>query len=83
VEESNVSQLNVERVIGLLATDEGLRRRFSADPRSCLAEMIERGMELNDCEKWSLVRLNPEDLARFAEAIGPRLQKVDLEGCDR
>ncbi len=76
-----MSQVHVERAIGLLATDEGLRRRFSADPRSCLTEMIEKGMELNECERWSLMRLDPGELARFAEAIGPQLQKVDLEEC--
>jgi hypothetical protein len=25
-------------------------------------------------------RLDPKELARFAEAIGPRLQKADLKG---
>lgn len=76
-----MSQVHVERVIGLLATDEALRRRFATDPRAVLAEMIERGMELNECERWSLVRLDPHALSRFAEAIGPRLQRIDLEGC--
>jgi len=75
-----MSQVNVERVIGLLATDEVVRRRFTQDPRAWLAEMTERGMELNACERWSLVHLDPEELARFARAIGPRLQKADLNG---
>lgn len=75
-----MSQTNVERVIGLLATDEALRRRFTTDPRALLAEMTERGMELNECERWSLVSLDPDELARFARAIGPRLQKADLHG---
>ena len=78
-----MSQLHVERVIGLLATDEALRRRFANDPRSCLAEMVERGLELNECERWSLAHLDPAELERFADAVGPRLQKVDLEECDR
>lgn len=75
-----MSQVNVERVIGLLATDEALRRRFMEDPGGCIAEMRARGMELNQCELWSLARLDPNELARFAEAIGPRLQKTDLGG---
>jgi hypothetical protein len=73
----------VERVIGLLATDEALRRRFSANPRALLVDMIERGMELNECELWSLTRLDPDELKRFAQAIDPRLQRADLHGGDK
>ena len=75
-----MSQLNVERVIGLLATDEGLRRRFTSDPRAVLRELAERGLELNACERWSLARMDPRELVRFASAIGPRLQKTEIEG---
>jgi hypothetical protein len=75
-----MSQVNVERVIGLLATDEGLRRRFSSDPHVVLRELAERGLELNPCERWSLVRMDPRELARFASAIGPKLQKTEIEG---
>lgn len=75
-----MSQRNVERVIGLLATDEALRRRFTTNPRGLLAEMTERGMELTECERWSLLSLDPNELARFARAVGPRLQKTDLRG---
>jgi hypothetical protein len=75
-----MSQVNVEKIIGLLATDEAIRRRFSEDPQAVLAELAERGVELNPCERWSLARLDPKDLARFAEAIEPRLQKADLKG---
>ena len=75
-----MSQVNVERLIGLLATDEAVRDRFMKDPRALLQEMTQRGMELNECERWSLLRLDPEELARFARAIGPRLQKTDLGG---
>ena len=78
-----MSQVHVERVIGLLATDEALRRRFSSDPRGVMAELIVRGMELTECEQWSLVGLDAHELARFANAVGPRLQKIDLHGGDR
>jgi hypothetical protein len=77
-----VSQNHVERVIGLLATDEAVRRRFKSNPRRFLAEMIEQGMEFNECERWTLARLDPRELARFADAIGPRLQRIDREECD-
>jgi len=75
-----MSQIFVERVIGILATDEALRRRFTLDPRATLLEMIEKGMELNTCELWSLLRLNPEELARFSRSIDARLQRADLRG---
>ena len=77
-----MSQVHVERLIGILATDEAVRRRFSNDPSSFLAEMIARGAELNDCERWALAHLAPGELERFAQAIGPRLQKSDLKGCE-
>lgn len=74
-----MSQSNVERVIGLLATDEALRRRFTMDPRAALIEMVGRGMELNPCELASLTELDPKELARFARAIDDRLQRSDLK----
>jgi hypothetical protein len=72
-----MSQVNVERVIGVLATDEGLRRRFKADPTATLHDMIERGMELTDCERWAISRLDSHELERFADAIDARLQKTE------
>jgi hypothetical protein len=75
-----VSQVHVERFIGLLATDEGMRRRFIASPWATLEEMVGRGMELNECERWALLRLDPLALERFAQAMDSRLQKSDLGG---
>lgn len=75
-----MSQQNVERVIGQLATDEALRRRFMTAPRATLMELVERGMELTACELWSLAHLEPQELSRFARGIDARLQKTDLQG---
>jgi hypothetical protein len=75
-----MSQHCVERIIGLLATDEGLRRRFRKNPRAALQEMLDRGLELNECEMASLASLPASVLARFARAIDPRLQKIELRG---
>lgn len=75
-----MSQVNVERVIGLLATDEGLRREFTVNPRSTLLELVDRGMELTEYEMRSLAGLGPTELARFAQAIDPRLQRACLDG---
>jgi hypothetical protein len=74
-----MSQLYVERIIGVLATDEALRRRFIANPKATLLELAQRGMELTPCELGSLGSLDPQELARFAEAIDARLQKTDLQ----
>src|SRR2546426_160194 len=49
-----MSQIYVERIIGLLATDEALRRQFTKNPAETLEKLIERGMELNWCERESL-----------------------------
>ena len=76
-----MSQSNVERVVGLLATDEAFRLRFVKDPRATIQQLIETGMELTHCEERALAELDPLDLARFAEAIDPRLQKIDLKRC--
>jgi hypothetical protein len=75
-----MSQPCVERIIGLLATDEGLRRRFRKNPRAALQEMLARGLELNECELTSLASLDVHEVMRFARAIDPRLQKIDVRG---
>ena len=74
-----MAQVYVERIIGLLATDEALRRRFTKDPRAVIQALIERGMELNPCEQWSLTHLDTKELARFAKVIDARLQRIDSE----
>ena len=75
-----MSQVCVERTIGMLATDEGLRRRFLENPDTALREALDRGMELTPSELRSLASLDPDGLAEFAESIDPRLQKTELEG---
>jgi len=75
-----MSQPCVERIIGLLATDEGLRRRFRKNPRAALQEMLDRGLQLNECEQAALTRLDAREINRFARAIDPRLQKIELGG---
>lgn len=74
-----MSQMFVERVIGLLATDEALRRRFVTDPRGTLSELTRAGMQLTEFEAWSLASLDPGGLERFARIIDARLQKADLQ----
>jgi hypothetical protein len=75
---TRMSQVNVERVIGLLATDEAFRRRFKEDPQATLRTLIERGTALTPCEYHALASLDPRRLERFAGGLDPRLQKSDL-----
>ncbi len=75
-----MSQPNVERVLGLLVTDEAFRRRFAGDPRSALQLLIEQGMQLSSCEQMALAATDLDQLARFAAALDPRIQKSDLTG---
>jgi hypothetical protein len=79
-EESAMSQVNVERVIGQLVTDEGFRRRFGDDPSAVLQELLQSGVQLNPCETYALLRIDIRALARAAKAIDPTLQKSDLRG---
>jgi hypothetical protein len=73
-----MSQRHVEQVIGRLATDEGLRHRFTDAPLAILRELADAGVELNDCEVEALAALCPASLRDFAERLDPRIQRVDL-----
>jgi len=75
-----MSHVCVERVIGALATDEGLRLEFSRSPRTVLLKLMRRGLELTECEQWSLARLDPDALTDFARAVDARLQRVVADG---
>ena len=76
-----MSQSNVERVVGLLVTDEGFRRRFAENPPAVIQQLVESGTALTRCEQRALAALDPRELARFAERIDPRIQKIELKRC--
>jgi hypothetical protein len=73
-------QCDVERAIGKLVTDEGLRRRFAADPAATLRGLVAVGFELTPCELQALAVLDPRRLAHFANQLDARIQKVELPG---
>ena len=73
-----MSQKNVEQVIGRLVTDEGFRRLFVADPASLVERLAGEGLHLNACERRGLAALDPAEVVRFAEAVHPCIQKVEL-----
>lgn len=75
-----MSQRNVEKVIGQLVTDEAFRCEFLEDPDAALRVLVERGVELTECEREGLRAVDPRMLILFADTINPCLQKSDLGG---
>lgn len=69
---------NVELLLGRLATDPKLRRRFVANPAAVLRELAEGGLELTEIELEALAALAPAALRSFAEALDARLRKASL-----
>jgi hypothetical protein len=74
-----MSQRSVEQVIGRLATDEDLRRRFEAEREAVLQELIASGSELTPVEIRALRDLDFSACTRFARCLDPRLQKISLK----
>ena len=72
-----MSHRNVELIIGKLATDEALRRRFGVDAAGLLDELTRGGWELTAVEIEALLALDRAALGRFAGVIDGRLQKID------
>lgn len=73
-----MSQANVERIVGKLATDEDFRREFRARPDRVVRALAERGLDLTRAELATLAALDPAAFDRFADALDPRLQKASL-----
>jgi hypothetical protein len=67
---------NVEQLLGRLATDPKLRRRFAANPEGVLRELAEAGCELNEIELAALAATRPDSLHSFAAALDARLQRA-------
>jgi len=65
---------NVETLIGRLATDPKLRRRFADRPATALEE---QGLELTSVELEALAATDSEALHSFAGALDRRLRKAD------
>jgi hypothetical protein len=74
-----VSHRNVETLIGRLATDAGLRRRFVANPGRLLARLHRDGFELTALEIEALAATDASALQALADAIDRRLRKADIE----
>ena len=73
-----MSQRNVEKVVGRLATDEGFRIRFQADREAVIEELVASGVELGAVERRALLDIDFAACERFAEALDPSIQKICL-----
>jgi hypothetical protein len=71
-----VTHRNVEALIGRLATDAALRRRFAENPSAILHELEEEGFELTAVELDALVTTDAEALRAFADSIDRRIRKA-------
>jgi hypothetical protein len=74
-----MAQRSVEQVIGRLATDEEFRRRFEAERKTVLEELIAAGLQLTPVEIQALHDLDFSACRRFARCIDSRLQKISLK----
>jgi hypothetical protein len=75
-----MSHRHVEMLIGRLATDPQLRRRFEDGPLALLHELVAQGYELSIVELEALASIERESIRTFAAALDPRLRRVDHEG---
>ena len=67
---------NVETLIGRLATDPKLRRRFAESPEATLRRLSERGLELSEVEIAALAATDPGALLAFAGSLDARLRRA-------
>jgi len=67
---------NVEVLIGRLATDPGLQRRFAEQPLEVLRE---QRLELNEIEIAALAAIDPEAFRAFTAVLDARLRRVSLD----
>jgi hypothetical protein len=75
-----MSQVNVEILIGKLATDEEFRCRFARNRTATLDDFVGRGHTLTTSEIAALLGTKVERCEEFAAAIDPRIQKASLKG---
>lgn len=72
-----MSHRHVETLIGRLATDPDLRRRFEDGASAVLRELVGQGYELSPVEIDALASLDPASVRTFSATLDPRLRRVD------
>jgi hypothetical protein len=70
---------NVETLLGRLATDPALRRRFAIDPVAVVHEFRDQGYELTPVELGALAATDIGAIRAFAGALDRRIRRVDVE----
>ena len=75
----DVSHRNVELLIGRLATDAALRRRFQEERMQLLQALIAQGFEFSTIEITALAAVDLDALRLFALTLDPRLRKAGRE----
>ena len=73
-----MSHRNVETLLGRLATDPALRRRFADDREALLEELRSVGYELTAIELEALASTEPNAIDRFAKSLDERLRKAEF-----
>jgi hypothetical protein len=68
----------VETLLGRLATDPALRRRFAEDREALLEELRANGYELTTIELEALASTHPDAIDRFARSLDERLRKAEF-----
>jgi hypothetical protein len=71
-----VTHRNVEALIGRLATDPAMRRRFVEDPARVLRELTEEGYELTPVEIDALASTNGDAIHSFADSLDRRIRRA-------
>lgn len=73
-----MSQKTVAFFIGLLITDEGLRRRFKANPADAILAMDVLGYPLTAIERDVLLALDINGIERVGQQLDPRIRKLSV-----
>lgn len=73
-----MSHRHVETLLGRLATDPALRRRFAEDREALLDELRSHGYELTPIELEALASTEPNAIDRFARSLDERLRKAEF-----
>lgn len=78
-----MSQPGMQRVIGMLITDEEFRRQFEQRGAECLASLRDEGIELTETEQAALMEADACLWARLATEIDSRLRRTGAHSSRR
>ena len=67
----------VETLLGRLATDPDLLRRFARDPHAVVGELEAQGLQLTRVELDALLATDPAAIAALAARLDGRIRKAE------